>query len=104
MPKPPGTQQSRRRTSQPGTPLSHSITILAVDDDRIDLTALRRFIKREELPWLVTETRTVSEARRAAEAIDFDIAILDHRLADGSSGLELIPELGDLPVIMVTGA
>jgi DNA-binding response OmpR family regulator len=71
--------------------------ILHVDDDNIVAHALGKIAD-------VVTVNSIEEARRALEASDFDLAVLDVALAPGAS-LALLPELRDskgniIPVVV----
>ncbi len=78
------------------------LRILVVEDDRIDRMALRRHVTEQKLPYTLTETGTIREARAQLASNRFDAVLLDHRLPDGE-GVELLDVAADIPVVFVTG-
>jgi two-component system sensor kinase FixL len=78
------------------------LRILVVEDDRIDRLALRRHVTEQKLPYALTETGTIQEARAQLAAGRFDAVLLDNRLPDGE-GVELLDVAADIPVVFVTG-
>lgn len=78
------------------------LRVLVVEDDRIDRLALRRHVTEQKLPYTLTETGTIREARAQLAANRFDAVLLDNRLPDGE-GVELLDVAADIPVVFVTG-
>ena len=78
------------------------VRLLLVDDDQIDRMAISRAIRDRKLPYDLQTYGSIGEARESVRPEDFDIALIDFDLRDGS-GLELIPHLGGIPSIIVTG-
>nr|WP_279382556.1 hybrid sensor histidine kinase/response regulator [Acanthopleuribacter pedis] len=78
------------------------VNVLLVDDDDIDRMAFARFVRKGNHPFVVHE----AASKRAAIALlaerAFDVVVLDYHLGDGV-GLDLLPHLGDTPVIFITG-
>jgi signal transduction histidine kinase len=78
-----------------------SITILLVEDDPVDRIAIERLVETEQLPWALRCAATVAEGLRAVGEGGLDLAVLDHRLPDGS-GFDLLSRLGDTPYVFIT--
>lgn len=78
-------------------------SVLLVDDDLVDCLAVARLIAEVGLPYRLTTAHSLAEARSCTAAANFDVAILDYQLGDGS-GLDLLAELADTPTIILTGA
>src|SRR4051812_40234706 len=78
-------------------------SVLLVDDALVDCQAILRMVANADLPYRLTTAHSLAEARRQTSAERFDVAILDHELGDGT-GLDLLPELGETPTIILTGA
>ncbi|MBF0186703.1 MAG: response regulator [Magnetococcales bacterium] len=76
--------------------------LLLVEDDRVDQMAVRRLIKKHDLPITPTVAGSVQSALRAFTSEIFDVIIADFRLGDGNA-LELFDAAGDTPIIVVTG-
>lgn len=78
------------------------VSVLLVDDDEIDRMAFERFVRKGSHPFDVVP----AASKRAATALlaerAFDVVILDYHLGDGV-GLDLLPDLGETPVIFITG-
>ena len=83
--------------------INEKIKILLVDDDQVDQMAFERFVKEEKLSYNYTIAGTVSEAKAVLSAEQFDVAIFDYMLGDGTA-FELMGLQKDLPVIITTGA
>ena len=79
------------------------LRILLVEDDDNDRLALERFVSRSNLPFDFVMARTVKEAREVLRAGGLDVALVDHRLPDGT-GLDVQKYAGDTPCIFVTGS
>lgn len=78
------------------------IHILLVEDDAIDRMAFERFIRAGELPYDYTFADSLARAREILKTESFDVILADYQLGDGTC-LDLLPERGDTPVIVVTG-
>ncbi|MDI1245052.1 MAG: response regulator, partial [Rhodoferax sp.] len=78
--------------------------ILLVDDDPFTRTLFENLFRSGSIE-LVSAT-CMAEARRAFDAVDFNLAILDQRLPDGN-GLDLFAEMRQLRprqmAVMITG-
>jgi CheY-like chemotaxis protein len=82
---------------------SASLRILLIEDEPTTLLVLARLLRK--LGHEVTTASTVREALTVAEGTEFDIAVSDIGLPDGS-GLDLMRQLSatrDLPAIALTG-
>jgi len=79
--------------------------VLLLDDDPIDLRALKRSLSRLESGVITFDTSTVRQALHASNSAYFDVAVLDYDLSDGNS-LEVLRVMAAarVPVIVVTGA
>lgn len=79
-----------------------AIKILIVEDNPIDQIAFKRLVAKENLPYDYVVTSSLEEARRSLSTREFDIIVTDYNLSDGI-GLNLLSEVGDIPIIIVTG-
>jgi len=79
--------------------------VLLLEDDPIDLRALKRSLSRLELGATTFDTANVKQALHATNSAYFDVAVLDYDLPDGNS-LEVLRVMraANVPVIVVTGA
>ena len=77
--------------------------VLLVEDDPLDQTAFRRFVKTAGLPYDCTIAGSVSEARDVLRSQPFDIVISDYMLGDGTA-FDVLHLVKEAPVILVTGA
>lgn len=77
--------------------------VLHVEDDPVDQRAIRRRLEEAISSINVTNASTFEQAQKMVAATTFALALLDYKLPDGT-GLELIPKLGDIPAIIITGA
>jgi two-component system response regulator RegA len=66
-------------------------TILIIDDEPPIRFALRRYFTSHG--WVVDTAATVEEAQALCEAGPYEAALVDLRLGDGRSGLELIDSI-----------
>jgi two-component system nitrogen regulation response regulator GlnG len=86
------------------TPLSPSVRVLVVDDDRSIRDVLTRaLIKRG---FAVTSASSGAEALEQLKAARFGLMLLDVRMPPGTNGVDLLPLALDLdpalPIIMLT--
>ncbi len=88
---------------QPKEPVGKRIRILFIEDDRIDQMAFERFVQESELDYDYKLAGSLSEARNALEAAEFDVIITDYSLGDGNA-FALFENHYDIPVILATGA
>lgn len=79
-----------------------AIKLLLVEDEEVDREALRRFVSGRRLPFGITEADSLAEGRRQLVGAAFDAVIADLNLGDGS-GLDLLLDRPDCPVVMLTG-
>ena len=83
-------------------------TVLILDDEPFVRHAARRFLKGSGYGCVEAETVDAAiELLRTTRVVD---AMLDMRLPDGRTGLDVLtdlrnrPEFGDIPVLIVTGS
>lgn len=80
-----------------------TISLLFVEDDLVDQRMFKRFVKQEDLPYTYTIAGSAHEAERFLSAAQqFDIAILDYMLGDGTA-FDVLEKLHNTPAIIVTG-
>jgi PAS domain S-box-containing protein len=79
------------------------INILAVEDDDVDCTALDRYVKQKGLPYKIHRACTQTEALKNLKKSKFDVVLLDYNLGNATA-LDILPNTGDTPVIIVTGS
>ncbi len=80
-----------------------SITLLFVEDNRIDQTMFTRFVKQEHLPYVYTLAGSVHDAKHLlATGQQFDIAIMDYMLGDGTA-FDILEKLQNIPTVLITG-
>lgn len=82
--------------------------ILVLDDDDLDFQVLERHMSSFRPPkYELLRAETVDDARTIIAQNEIAAALIDHRLADGGSGLDFIEELGgregEFPSILLTG-
>lgn len=80
-----------------------TINVLLVEDDKIDRMAFERMVLKEKLPYQVDVACSSDEARGFLSERKYDIILVDYLLGDGT-GLDLLEDTGNVPVIVVTGA
>jgi len=78
------------------------IRVLLVEDDQIDQMAFERAVKAGALPYDYRIAGSLDAAREALASGTFDIVLTDFMLGDGT-GLDVVAEAGDTPIIVVTG-
>jgi PAS domain S-box-containing protein len=76
--------------------------ILMVEDDRVDQMAFERFAGYAKFPYDYILTGSIEEAKRALELENFDAAVVDFMLGDGTA-FDLFDHIQDTPVVIVTG-
>jgi PAS domain S-box-containing protein len=79
------------------------IRLLLVEDDAVDRMAFTRHLEREHLPYSCKTADSIAAAKELLQTQTFDIILLDHTLPDGL-GFDLMPSVGDTPVVFVTGS
>ncbi len=79
-----------------------NISLLLIEDDDVDREALKRHIKKENLPYDVQTAATEEEVRKILQESVFDIVLLDYDLGP-ATGLDILPQIGNIPVVFVTG-
>ncbi|GAB6146626.1 hybrid sensor histidine kinase/response regulator [Desulfocicer niacini] len=81
---------------------SKIITLLLIEDDKVDQMAFERFVTINNLSYDYAIAGSVTEAEKILKTSDFDIIISDYMLSDGSS-FELFGSFRGMPVIFTTG-
>jgi signal transduction histidine kinase len=82
--------------------MNKQMTVLYVEDDKIDQQAFVRTVRRGGLPYNYLVANTLSRAYEVLEASAVDIIVCDYRLTDGTA-LDLLQKNPDRPVIVITG-
>jgi diguanylate cyclase (GGDEF)-like protein len=87
--------------------MTQALSLLVVDDDRLDRAALVRAIGHAGIHASIEEAGSLSEGKGRLESRGFDCAVVDYRLPDGY-GTELIEwmsttGLSAVPLIFLTG-
>ncbi len=77
--------------------------VLLIEDDKIDRVAFKRLVRDENLPYDYMIAGCVSEAQNILSSNEFDVAIIDYLLGDGTA-FDLLDSMADTPVIFATGA
>ncbi|MBP9151405.1 MAG: response regulator [Flavobacteriales bacterium] len=82
---------------------NQDITVLLVEDDEIDQMAFRRFVKQNALPYKYLVAGSVRDVKELVAKEQFDVAVVDYNLGDGT-GMDVLEVIGSAdPVIFVTG-
>lgn len=76
--------------------------ILLIEDDDLDRMAFKRLVEKNGLPYDCTFAGSVSQAQSILDAENFDLAIVDYSLTDGTA-FDILEPLADIPIILVTG-
>ena len=82
--------------------MKEPLHLLVVDDDPVDLMALEKKLARYPLLSVVHRAHSLEEARKALGERRFDCVLLDLHLRR-EEGLALLPTLGRVPAIVLTG-
>ncbi len=81
---------------------SGTLKVLLLEDDAVDAERIKMLVSKNSLDYEITVVETCTEALEAIRAKDFDIALLDSRVPDGS-GLDILTEMKNIPAIIITG-
>jgi DNA-binding NtrC family response regulator len=81
---------------------NETIKVLLLEDDGVDADSIKRLVHNEGLNYEVTVVETCAETLAILKVKDFDIALLDSCVPDGS-GLDLLAEMKNIPAIIITG-
>lgn len=76
--------------------------LLLIEDDLVDRLAIERTIKKEQLPYNLTTTGSVAEAKQLLAKRHFDIIVCDYMLEDGTA-FNIFDSRSSIPVIFATG-
>jgi PAS domain S-box-containing protein len=82
--------------------INKDITILFVEDDKVDQMAFERFVRQHGFSYRYILCDSISASEKSLSENTFDVAVVDYLITDGT-GLELVEKLKDIPVIFVTG-
>lgn len=77
--------------------------ILLIEDNKLDQMAFERLVRQENLPYEMAIAGSVSEAEKQLSSQDFDAAIIDYFLGDGTA-FDVMELITDVPMILATGA
>lgn len=83
--------------------MSEKIRILNIEDEEIDHLALLRAVKAYGLPYQVDRAANIAEGLKLLEEKEYDVALLDYRLPDGT-GLDVLGRLKETVGIVLTGS
>jgi len=78
------------------------IKVLLLEDSKLDVEAIERLIKTQNLNYDLKTVSTCSEARQCLSETNYDVALLDSHVPD-ASGLSILSDLGGVPAIIITG-
>ncbi|MBN2056982.1 PAS domain S-box protein [bacterium] len=81
-----------------GKPLS----LLLIEDDRIDQMAFERFVRSGDFPCEYTIAGSITQAKTLLAKHRFDVVISDYNLADGTA-FDIFDLLNQAPLIIATG-
>lgn len=76
--------------------------LLIVEDDEVDRIRLKRAFRSRQLEIKIEMAMSLEEAKHLLTQEVFDCALLDLHLPDGNA-LDLIPALGKIPAVILTG-
>lgn len=79
------------------------VHILLVEDDSGDAKAITQALAAKDPAFQIETVVSVATARARLTEQSYDMVILDYDLGDGT-GLDLLPLVGESPVILLTGA
>jgi diguanylate cyclase (GGDEF)-like protein len=78
------------------------IKVLLLEDNELDVEAVERLIKSQNLGYDLKSVSTCSEAMQCLSETNYDVALLDSHVPDGT-GLSILSNLGGVPAIIITG-
>lgn len=78
------------------------IKILLIEDNLIDQLAYKQSLKKLDFNFEYKMVGSVAEANKVLGVEQFDIAVVDYQLGDGT-GLDVLPNLTNSLIIFVTG-
>jgi diguanylate cyclase (GGDEF)-like protein len=78
------------------------IKVLLLEDNELDVEAIVRLIKVQNLDYDLKTVSTCSDARQCLSETNYDVALLDSHVPD-ASGLSILSDLGGVPAIIITG-
>lgn len=79
------------------------IRVLLVDDDKVDRMAVERLVQDKGLSYDLKTAASMAEGIEQIDKFKFDVILLDYQLGDGT-GLDLMKEIKETPVVFVTGS
>jgi two-component system, NtrC family, sensor kinase len=79
------------------------LKFLLVENNPTDQIAVQRFFKSQEWNHDLDVASSYSQALDLLSKTSYDIVLLDYNLGDGT-GLELLSEIRDIPVIFISGS
>ncbi len=79
-----------------------SLHILLVENDQVDSMAIKRFIAKHDLPYILETSETLARAVHLTQKSRFDVILMDYILDDGT-GLDILSKVEETPVILITG-
>ncbi len=77
--------------------------ILFVEDNIVDRIAFEKFSRENPFPYEYVMTGSVEETQKVLESQQFDAAVMDYQLEDGTA-FDLFENLGNSPIIVVIDA
>ncbi|MEK9628677.1 MAG: diguanylate cyclase [Nitrospinota bacterium] len=78
------------------------IKVLLLEDNEVDVEAIQRLIRTQNLPYVLKVAYTCNETKGFLDQEEFDVILLDSHVPDGS-GLSLLSDLKNTPAIIITG-
>ncbi|MCX5724695.1 MAG: diguanylate cyclase [Nitrospirae bacterium] len=78
-------------------------SLLLIENDQVDEMALSRAVTENALPYRMTITRSIGEARQVLAKQNFDIILTDYNLSDGTA-FDLLDAFAGQLVIFLTGS
>lgn len=80
-----------------------NIKILNIEDEEVDHLALMRMVKEKGLTYEVDRAANIAEGLKAIGEKQYDLALLDYMLPDGT-GLDILEKLKGTASIFLTGS
>jgi len=78
------------------------IKVLLLEDNQLDVEAVQRLIKTQNLNYDLKVVSTCKESKESLSKANFDVVLLDSHVPD-ASGLSILSDLNGSPAIIITG-
>lgn len=77
--------------------------VLFVENNATDQIAIQRLFQTQKLDYELVTANSLAQALEYLDSSSYDLVLLDYNLGDGT-GLELLENISDIPVIFIAGS